>query len=767
MILRPHQVRSVEACHSEYAAGARSVLLVAPTGFGKCLGIGTPVLRYDGVIVPVEDVRAGDLLMGPDSEPRRVLGTTRGRSELFRVTPARGTPWVCNDVHVLTLVNTETSEVIDVDLPTYLRSSKTFKHLHKQFAPANGVEFPAGEALPIDPYFLGVWFGDGTKSLTGVQVSKPDEEILAICEDMAARYGLTVGTYLSKTNAHPCPTHIIRAVPGQKNPLLTALRAIVGDGSKLPHAYLTASREDRAAFLAGFLDTDGYQHNSCYEIVQKVRSWAEGISFVARSLGLRANVREKIVNGASYWRVSISGDASWLPLRIARKRSKPRRQKKTATRTGITVESIGEGEYAGFELSGDGRFLLGDFAVTHNTAVASDLIGRSVAAGHRVLFVAHRVEILRDTVRRLRALGLRVGIIVAGFDADPDAPVQVASVQTIDARGLGAFKPDFVVTDEAHRATAATYRALYEQCAPQWHLGLTATPMRADGAGLGDAFERMVVGATVRELADGEYLASCDAIVAPASSREGIALDEAVAVDRYCAGRATVVFVQTVARAREVAARIPRAAAIYGDLPVDQRARALADFGLGALDVLVTVAVLTEGWDCARADTAVLARTCGHVGLYLQIVGRVLRADPARPDKRALIVDLGDNVRTHGMPADPREFSLEGEPIRTKAPSPRLCPTCGAVRRGESTQCWRCETVYPAPKPVRVRAESLVPFDGDTSYSATKQDTYDRLCLRAASRGYKPGWVGHQFRARYGHWPTGYVARGLAHRVSA
>ena len=390
------------------------------------------------------------------------------------------------------------------------------------------------------------------------------------------------------------------------------------------------------------------------------------------------------------------------------------------------------------------------------TAVASDLISRSVSSGHRVLFLVHRIEIIRDTVRRLRALGLRVGTIVAGFDADPDAPVQVASIQTIDARGIGAFRPDFVVTDEAHHAAAATYRALYEQCEPRWHLGLTATPMRADGAGLGDPFERMVVGATVRELTDGGYLAPCDALVAPASSREGIALDEAVAVDRYCAGRATVVFVQTVARAREVAARIPRAAAVYGDMAVDDRARALADFELGALDVLVTVYVLTEGWDCARADTAVLARNFGSAGTYMQVGGRVLRADPARPNKRALIVDLADNVYTHGALDAERAFSLGNEPIKAEDVTPRLCAACGAVRRGDEAECWRCGTTHPLPKPTIVRDEALVAFSGDTSWSATKQDYYERLEIRRAARDYKRGWTAHRFLAKFGHWPNGY-----------
>jgi hypothetical protein len=156
-----------------------------------------------------------------------------------------------------------------------------------------------------------------------------------------------------------------------KNELLNQLRAVVGDGTELPLGYLTSSRENRAQFLAGLLDTDGTPNNGGFEIVQKVRGFADGVCFLARSLGLRATLREKLVNGASYWRVIISGECSKLPLRIARKRPAPRQQVKRVNRTVFTIEPCGTGEYAGFELDGDGRFLLGDFTVTHNTSSAA------------------------------------------------------------------------------------------------------------------------------------------------------------------------------------------------------------------------------------------------------------------------------------------------------------------------------------------------------------------------------------------------------------
>ena len=189
MSLRAYQERAIGELRKAYASDKRAPVLVLPTGAGKCLGLGTLVLRYDGISAPVETIMPGDLLMGPDSKPRRVLSTTSGVGELYRVVPVKGEPWVCNDVHILTLVNIESDVIVDVELPTYLTSTKWFRHTHKQFTPERGVDFAAAETLPLDPYFLGVWYGDGTKSLVGVGISKPDPEILDACKTVAARFG--------------------------------------------------------------------------------------------------------------------------------------------------------------------------------------------------------------------------------------------------------------------------------------------------------------------------------------------------------------------------------------------------------------------------------------------------------------------------------------------------------------------------------------------------------------------------------------------------
>lgn len=399
---------------SKQARQFKSAFVLGEIGSGKCLGLGTPVLKFDGTIVPVEEVRIGDLLMGPDSTPRQVLGTTRDRGPLFKIIPTVGNSWVCNDAHILTLIHTQTDDIFDIPLKEFVESRRVRRTLSKaytwpkknkvtqrtsharsefkQFFPAEGVDFPqGGEAPLVDPYFLGVWYGDGTKELNSVSVTTKDPEILEMLREGASSYGLTVR---ASKNPKRCPTYTLTqgSVGGRRNLLLDQIRMLFGDGSSLPQSYLTGDRETRSAFLAGLLDSDGHlSRGRVFDFIQKNKRWAEGVCFLATSLGIRSTMAParksayRGVPGDIYWRVCLSGDFSKIPLRIKRKQAPPRavvrrnkasdsgsgvRRTRHVNRTAFRVEPLGDGEYAGFELDGDGRFLLGDLTVTHNTTVA-------------------------------------------------------------------------------------------------------------------------------------------------------------------------------------------------------------------------------------------------------------------------------------------------------------------------------------------------------------------------------------------------------------
>lgn len=385
--------RLVKELKTDKPRGRLHVLQGSPGG-GKCLGKDTPVMKFDGSVVPVQDIKPGDFLMGPDSKPRLVMTTNTGTGNLFNIIPTKGDPWVCNDVHILTLRNSRTDEIIDIPLDKYQAKTNAFKSKYKAFRAQ--VDFPSRE-VSIDPYFMGVWFGDGTKrqgknGIYRVSVSKPDQEIADACQSVADTFGVRIST---SDQDKKCPTYHFASDEwvGQwrSNPVTNKMREILGPNLTIPKEYIYNSREVRLQFLAGFLDTDGFMEHNGFEICQKRKDYAEAIQFVARSLGLACYTSVKVVNGEEYQRMYISGDTDMIPTRIPRKQAGPRRQVKNVQNTGFSVEPAGFGDYYGFTLDGDGRFLLGDFTVTHNTYQIKGLLDECAESATMVLIPANLV----------------------------------------------------------------------------------------------------------------------------------------------------------------------------------------------------------------------------------------------------------------------------------------------------------------------------------------------------------------------------------------
>ncbi|HEX9134403.1 MAG TPA: Hint domain-containing homing endonuclease, partial [Ktedonobacteraceae bacterium] len=159
---------------------------------GKCLGKDTPVMLFDGSVIPVQDVHVGDLLMGPDSQPRRVLSTNKGHGPLYRIIPKRGMSWVCNDVHMVTVKDTHShsahrGQIKDIPLNEYLacHSNRLAGEKWKLFRV--GVEFP-DTSVDVDPYLVGLWLGDGTTD--EVSFTSQDEQIIQYLVGAAPRYGM-------------------------------------------------------------------------------------------------------------------------------------------------------------------------------------------------------------------------------------------------------------------------------------------------------------------------------------------------------------------------------------------------------------------------------------------------------------------------------------------------------------------------------------------------------------------------------------------------
>lgn len=386
------------------------------------------------------------------------------------------------------------------------------------------------------------------------------------------------------------------------------------------------------------------------------------------------------------------------------------------------------------------------------TFAAAELIRRAVAKGRRVIFVAHLDELLEDTQARLTEYGLWVGRIQAGEPSDPDAPVQVCSLATLYTRGL-APKADLIIIDECHHATSMSMRRVLDNYPKAWILGLTATPCRSDGTPLGNVFQFMVVGPSIQELVSLGVLVPCD-VVAPTEKLGGIAMPAIEAVRIYGANRPTVVFCDNVSNARKLAEDIgPTAACVDGKTPKVIRRTIGADFKSGTIQTLTSVAVLTEGWNAPRAEVGILACKVGSVAGYIQRVGRILRAYPGKT--RSLWVDLTGCVHEHGMPDEPRVFSLSGKGI-TRATSPALkqCPACGAIDYPRP-YC-RCGYIFPPPPATKVTpaAVRLLTRDEIREAFAKRREKFDALCIDAARRGLKNmKWVGVMYKREFGEWP--------------
>ena len=353
-------------------------VVMAGAGSGKCLVKGTPILMFNGCVKVVEDIKVGDYLMGPDSTPRKVMSLARGVDDLYRITPVKGEPFGCNKAHILVLkpsgcdAEKRYGKEVEISVADYLLKSKRFKKHGKLIR--TGVDFSDSKKLSIDPYFLGLWLGDGTSELCSPIITTLDDEIVAYLQTFATSMGLE-GKLIKPMNR--CQKVVIKGT-GRRgaNPLLTAMKGYGLTYNKhIPFDFKTSSVDDRRRLLAGLIDSDGYVHSNTCEIATKFKALADDIAFLSRSLGLACYMKEankKCHNNGvigSYFILSISGDLSPLPTLLPRKQSAVRLQVKSVLHTGFSVDYIGVGDYYGFEIDGDRRFLLGDFTISHNTTV--------------------------------------------------------------------------------------------------------------------------------------------------------------------------------------------------------------------------------------------------------------------------------------------------------------------------------------------------------------------------------------------------------------
>jgi len=418
------------------------------------------------------------------------------------------------------------------------------------------------------------------------------------------------------------------------------------------------------------------------------------------------------------------------------------------------------------------------------TTVATEIVER---LGVPTLWMAHRKELIDQAAERLAAHGLTAGIVMSGYEPDPDAQVQVASIQTLVRRDKPPAR--LIVVDECHHAAADSYQNVLDAYPDAHVVGLTATPFRLDGRGLGELFGDLVVAAWPDDLCEsgvlhkprvwaskapdlrGVRVVAGDYSVGALAERSNTAELNADIVETWkkrAGGKRTVAFAVDIEHSQAItkafhAAGVP-AEHLDGATPRPERDAVLNRLRRGDTQVVSNCMVLTEGWDLPALECAVVARPTASLNLHLQMIGRVMRACEGKDG--AIVLDHAGNHHVHGLVTRRLDYTLSDEKVGFSEPlGLRRCGECGLLFETSEPCCPECGwTPIAAGAGQRRRpgihgAGELAEFD-DTSFEYRRQVWIQIESQRMAS-SYKPGWsyyrFTYRFRDAFGHWPRGFV----------
>jgi hypothetical protein len=373
--------------------GAEVTMLFARQS-GKCFAKGTQIMMYDGTTKSVEDVVQGDILMGPEGDPRTVLGTTQGREEMFKIKPRTkyGKEYTVNKSHILAFKERKRDgsgyEKRFLSVEDYLREPE-YKRRDMFVGYRSAIDVGNEIDGVVDPYFLGLWLGDGNSR--DLQITTVDDNIIEWLEEYARSLDANLSIYKSHGNINSyCITYTRRnEKKGQKfvpNAVVDEFREMdLFRNKHIPTKYFLADRKTRLKLLAGIVDSDGYKSKSngkenIITATFKDERLALDLQKLARSLGFRATVYERMarIKDIGYeclvYRVSIYGNTAEIPSLLIRKQTHSNELRQNPLHYGFDVESVGEGDYYGFKVDKDSLFLLDDFTVCHNSEIVAFVV---------------------------------------------------------------------------------------------------------------------------------------------------------------------------------------------------------------------------------------------------------------------------------------------------------------------------------------------------------------------------------------------------------
>jgi len=397
----------------------RYSLVSANSKVGKCFAKDTPILMFDGTTKNVQDINNGDLLMGPDSISRIVSGKTNGTEQMYLISQDRGINYEVNESHILRLMNLKTNSEINISVLDYMKLSLLEK---KRLVAvySDPIIFPENNDVQFDPYFVGLWLGDGNSS--DLVITNTDKSIINYIFRFAKRNNLRISKgcknnptdiryFLScpsiwevkkfgrtwKFNSREDANSIIKSTHleyigkccknkkllngfeinllRKKGEFFENFFSVFNRGEKsVPIQYKITSIDNRRKLLAGLIDTDGYTKNGVsYEICFKREELCDDINFIARSLGILTRKTKFQVNDSDYWELRLFGNQlSSVPMRLSRRICTPAKKNYFGYNR-ISIKKTDVSNYYGFTVNKDNLFLLKDFTVVHNTQIGDFL----------------------------------------------------------------------------------------------------------------------------------------------------------------------------------------------------------------------------------------------------------------------------------------------------------------------------------------------------------------------------------------------------------
>lgn len=401
------------------------------------------------------------------------------------------------------------------------------------------------------------------------------------------------------------------------------------------------------------------------------------------------------------------------------------------------------------------------------TVLMTYMANRTAAHQKRVLFVVHRRELIDQASKTLTTADVAHGILAPGYAQTSDL-IQVGSVQALSRREIPP--PDLLIFDECHHAMAKTWKNIMDRFPSALVVGLTATPERMGGQGLGDLFQSMVIGPTAKELIamgnlapyryyappvvadlEGMRVKCGDFVQGEAAARMDkptIIGDAVQHYQRLAPGMQAIVYCASIDHSRHTAAAFTEAGIpaehVDGTTLLSEREAIMGRFRRGETKIMTNVDLFGEGLDVPAMECVILLRPTASLTLYIQQSMRPMRP---KDGKTAIILDHVGNYQRHGLPDAPRVWSLEGKAKRKKEKGTvaiRQCPLCYATHEPAPT-CPYCGYAYPiATKELEVEEGNLVEIDLNAEYPAGSMAALEQVRIQ---RGYKPGWVSRQAKS--------------------